>query len=134
ALGEKLGRLGLSYLWIVDDVPDDLDAQTFRRWLAPNALGKTIVTTRSRTYGAFGGVVEVDVLPTDDAYELLLAHRQPDTASEISAARGIVDDLGGHALAVDVAGAGLRASIGLQSFEEFRAALAHARGDELEFA
>ena len=44
----------------------------------------------------------------------------------------LIDDLGYHALAVDVAGAFLQASKGIKSFSKFRVELASPTRDELE--
>lgn len=46
----------------------------------------------------------------------------------------LIEDLGRHALAVDVAGAALHVSEGVQSFAEFREELANPTSDELELA
>jgi len=46
----------------------------------------------------------------------------------------LIDDLGYHALAVDVAGALLERTKGLQSFADFRKKLSHTEKDELEYA
>jgi hypothetical protein len=46
----------------------------------------------------------------------------------------LIADLGYHALAVEIAGAALHASEGLQSISEFRKELASPTSDELELA
>jgi len=51
ALASKLAETDTPFLWVVDDVPAGLDADAFRRWLAPASSGKTLLTTRSREYG-----------------------------------------------------------------------------------
>ena len=55
-------------------------------------------------------------------------------AREEQAARGLVDDLGRHPLALAVAAAGLGAEAGVRSFAEYRAAVANPTHDELEVA
>ena len=61
-----------------------------------------------------------DVLTPEEAFDLLRSRRVPVGATEEAAAHDITQDLGYHALAVDVAGAALAAHAGLTSFVEFR--------------
>ena len=132
-LGAKLTQEGKPFLWIVDDLGAGL-GEAVRAWLAPSPLGKTLVTTRSREYGAIGTSLPLGVLTPQEAFELLCARRKPVGPDEESAARGIAEDLGHHALAVDVAGAALEAQAGLVSFAQFRENLADPAEDELELA
>lgn len=122
------------FLWVVDDLASGLDAAAVRVWLAPHPLGKTLVTTRSREYGSIGNALPLGVLEPDEAFRLLCAHRKPAPGAETEAARGIAEDLGHHPLALDVAGAALRAQAGLVGFEAFRRTLADHSRDELDFA
>jgi tetratricopeptide (TPR) repeat protein len=93
-----------------------------------------LLTTRSRRYDDLAAVVDLDVLPPDDALALLTRHRPARTDQEQIAAEQLVAELGYHALAIDVAGAALRTQTGLASFAEFRAALQDPSLDELELA
>ncbi|MDQ3565210.1 MAG: toll/interleukin-1 receptor domain-containing protein [Pseudomonadota bacterium] len=132
-LGRELGERGKPFLWVVDDIPSGLDRDLLLRWLAPHPLGKTLLTTRSRQYEALGVLVYLGVLAAGEAYDLLTKapeRRQPSGETEEAAARAILDRLGCHALAVDVAGAALR----LQSFGDFLAALDDPTRDELDLA
>ncbi len=131
--GRRIAKRGLTCLWVIDDLPAGLDTEELRRWWAPDALARTLITTRSREYGAFAKPIDLGMLAPDDAYQLLTASRAPQGDEEEAAARGLVEDLGGHALAIDVAGGALSASAGLQTFSEFRLALADPGEDELEF-
>jgi hypothetical protein len=115
----ELGKRGELFLWVVDDLPSGLDEGTVQRWLAPHPLGKTLITTRSQEYDSLGSQVRLDVLLPDEAYELLTVRREPVGAEEEASARGIVKDLGYHALAVDVAGAAIRASSAVPPFADF---------------
>ena len=133
-LAQALNASGRSYLWIVDDLPGRLSQEAIDDWLAPSSLGKTLVTTRSREYGAFGRQVEVGLLTEADGLDLLQAHRPSLDREEIEAARGLVRDLGGHALAIDVAGAALAAERGVRSVAEYRETIGRASPDELELA
>ena len=132
----ELGARGEPFLWVVDDLPSGMDEGTVQRWLSPHPLGKTLITTRSQEYGSLGSQVRLDVLSPDEAYELLTSRREPVEAEEQVFARGIVKDLGYHALAVDVAGAAIRASSVVLPFADFEEELASSASDDdvLEFA
>jgi hypothetical protein len=134
AFRAELAQRGLPCLWVVDDVPTGLEADELRRWFAPHPLAKTLFTTRSREYGALAPPVEPRVLSSQEGVELLRAHRRPDGEAEEEAMRGLVEDLGRHALALDIAGAALAIGAGLETFAGFREALASSDTDELELA
>ena len=134
ALRQELDRRGEAYLWVVDDVPSGLGAGELRRWFAPHPLGKTLLTTRSRRYEALGVMVEPGVLEPDEAAELLARHRAPVGESETLEAGRLAEDLGFHALALEVAGAALAVAAGPSPYAGFRMALADSGEDELEFA
>jgi TIR domain-containing protein/tetratricopeptide repeat protein len=134
ALAVELERRGERCLWVVDDLPDGLQARQVQALLAPHPVASTLLTTRSRRYDNLAAVVDLDVLPPEDALALLTRHRPARTDQDQAAAAGLVADLGYHALAVDVAGAALRTQRGLISFAEFRAALQDPSQDELELA
>ena len=136
-LGATLSSRRQPFLWIVDDLASGLETDTVRTWLAPSPLGKTLVTTRSGAYTEIGSQathIPLGMLPRDEALSLLCSRRAPVGALEEGAARGIVDDLGAHALAVAIAGASLAAHDGVTSFEEYRAKLSNPRQDALELA
>lgn len=70
-LGRKLAA-GEPYLWIVDDLPPGLDQeQGIPGWCAPSANGRTLITTHSKDYAGLGVTIEIDVLETEPAWELL---------------------------------------------------------------
>jgi len=133
-LKRELGNRGEAFLWVVDDLPAGMDRDTLERWLAPHQLGKTLITTRTREHGSLGTLIPLNVLEPDEAYELLTSQRRPKGAKEEDAARKLRKDLGCHALAVDVAGAALQASISPTPFTDFINDLADPTEDELEFA
>jgi hypothetical protein len=118
ALAVELERQGERYLWVVDDVPDGLQASQVQALLAPHPLANTLLTTRSRRYDDLAVVIELDVLPPEDALALLTRHRLAASYQDYAEAAALVADLGYHALAIDVAGAALRTQIGLVSFAE----------------
>uniref|UniRef100_A0AAU3HZN2 FxSxx-COOH system tetratricopeptide repeat protein n=1 Tax=Streptomyces sp. NBC_01393 TaxID=2903851 RepID=A0AAU3HZN2_9ACTN len=88
-------------LWIVDDVPGELSPSVVRELAAPHPLGRTVMTTRWRGYQL--PVIDVDVLHPDEAYRLLTTARIPNDPAEETAARTLVQRLGSHALAIDLA-------------------------------
>jgi tetratricopeptide (TPR) repeat protein len=134
ALTGVLDDQAAPFLWIVDDLPEGLSVEELNTYLAPGRFGRTLVTTRSRDYSSIGAHVQIGGLGKEDAVELLTRHRSPDGPEETAAITGLVDDLGGHPLALDVAGGALSAEAGLRSIAEYRAALADPTQDELELA
>jgi Flp pilus assembly protein TadD len=134
ALARGLDARGEPFLWIVDDLPGEMNSGELDRWLAPGRLGRTLLTTRSHDYDAIGVRIDLGVLSAEEGFELLAKHRPPDGPDEEQAARGLVEDLGRHALALDVAGAALRAEQGVRSYAAYRDALADLTEDELELA
>jgi tetratricopeptide (TPR) repeat protein len=134
-LARELAKREKSFLWVVDDLPSGMHVETLQKWLAPHPLGRTLITTRTHEHSAFGNTISLKDLKPDEAYELLTCRRKPVGKKEEDAAQELVmDDLGCHALAVEVAGAALYASDGVQSFADFRNALANPGEDELELA
>lgn len=121
ALERELRDADKPYLWVVDDLPLSVGAQEYRQWFAPNGLGKTLITTRSHTYDVIGGIVDLGVLEEREGYELLTTRRTPADAEEEQAARGIVETLGCHALALDVAGGALAWQTERETFAGFHA-------------
>jgi tetratricopeptide (TPR) repeat protein len=118
-----------SYLWVADNLPSGLSQAEVEAWCAPTANGRTLVTTRSKTWGAMGGTLDLDVLEPDEALELL-TRRRP-TTTEVAAAKELCKRVGYHPLTVDVLGA----LIGLHSSETpyaaWRAQLDHPSEDAL---
>jgi hypothetical protein len=116
SLWQAVEKRGEPCLWIVDDVPSRLSQDELQNtWNARWAGASTLMTTRSQEYGSLGGTLDVGVLSPDEAFRLLCLHRHP-TGAEESSARRIVDLLGYHPLAVEVAGSYLA-----QGGEDFRA-------------
>jgi tetratricopeptide (TPR) repeat protein len=116
-------------LWVVDDLPDGLASEEVYRWVGPETAS-TLFTTRSTEYSGLIPDVPLGVLEPDEALRVLTSHRTPSTDDELEAARRVVEELGGHALAIDVAGATLR----FQSFGDLLANLEDSTHDELELA
>jgi len=134
ALAKELGLRGKPYLWIVDDIPSGMEMEILKKWFAPHPLGRTLITTRTKEYNSLGTLIPLGVLEPEEAYELLTSWRKPAGKEDENAARILIEYLGRHSLAVEVAGAALKASEGLQSFAEYREKLASPTDDELELA
>jgi DnaJ-domain-containing protein 1 len=131
SLWRAIERRGERCLWIVDDVPsglnpDELDRVWYGRW----AGASTLLTTRSKEYGAVGSALDLGVLSSREAFDLVCSHRQPASSAEESAAHRIVELLGCHPLAVEVAGSYL--AQGFDGFESYLDALANLPEDALE--
>ena len=85
ALAEK-GR----YLWLVDDLYPDADAEDLVDWRAPSVNGVTLVTTRSTQMEGSGFVHRIDVLSDEEALELLTSRRTPKTEAEHATAQEVL--------------------------------------------
>jgi tetratricopeptide (TPR) repeat protein len=77
-------------------------------WLPPGGPIHLLVTTRRRGPSPFAAVIDVDVLPEEDA-DRLLVQTPPVGAQEKKAAREIVKRLGGLPIAVEIAASFFRA-------------------------
>jgi hypothetical protein len=134
AFARKIGSEGKTCLWVVDDVPNGLDGEALRRWFAPHALARTLLTTRSGEYGSLAKGIDLSVLEPNEAYQLLTSRRAPQDGDEEEQARRLAADLGYHALALDVTASGLLSSVAAKPFGDFRAKLARSDKDALEVA
>lgn len=85
-------------LWLVDDLPDSEQAED---WRCP-VEGGTLITTRAARHAQ--GALDLDALEREAARELLWRGKNP-SSQEAAAGETILDAVGCHALAVDVAGA-----------------------------
>ncbi|MDD3517880.1 MAG: toll/interleukin-1 receptor domain-containing protein [Chromatiales bacterium] len=112
---ELARRLAEPYLWIVDDLPA-CDRSELQRWLAPSSQGRTLVTTRNKRLDGVGRPIDLGVLPSQDARELLTRDHPPQ-ADEEAAVAAILEYLDGHALALDVARAACR-DLGYAGFRQ----------------
>ncbi|KAA0578513.1 tetratricopeptide repeat protein [Azospirillum sp. B21] len=126
-VGRHLEALGKPYLWIVDDLPSDANAAVLAHWTAPSTNGRTLITTRGTRLDGCGTIHRLDVLTPEDAFRLLTSRQPPRDEAERAMAAEIVAELGRHALAVDVAGAALRA----MSYAEFLKELRNPSADAL---
>jgi hypothetical protein len=134
ALAREIERCGQHCLWVVDDVPNGLDGEALRRRFAPHALARTLITTRSREYGSLAKGIDLSVLTPDEAYQLLTSRKEPSGEGEQQEARLLAEDLGYHALALDVTASAVSSYGGATPFAGFRAQLTRADKDSLELA
>jgi hypothetical protein len=134
ALKDKIGTNGRPCLWVVDDVPNGLDGQVVRRWFAPHPLAHTLITTRSGEYGSLAKGIDLSVLTSEEAYQLLTSRRAPSDKTEEEQAGLLAEDLGYHPLALDVTASALEPYVGIPPFGDFRAELARPDEDALVFA
>jgi hypothetical protein len=132
ALWQAIKTRGKRILWVVDDLPSGLPAGELERiWNARWAGASVLITTRSKEYDALGAALDLGVLSCDEAFYLLCAHRQPTPGAEQAAARRIVELLGFHPLAVEVAGSYL--AEGVEGFDAYVEALENPNEDAVEF-
>jgi len=120
-------------LWIVDALPINLSEQAVRRWIAPSPRARTLITTQSRQYH-LAPRIDLTRLPSLDGYELLTRRITPSPGGEEDVAHTIVERLGGHPLALGIAGHILRQDAGLFTIAEFRDRLENPSEDALELA
>jgi hypothetical protein len=130
-IGTEIAAAGRC-LWIVDDLSPHLDVERARQWMAPHPGARTLITTRARRYG-FAPRIDLGRLSPADGYELLTAARTP-RGEERQVAWAIVEDLGGHPLALSVASRMLAAEAGVGSYADYLGRLASPTEDELELA
>lgn len=129
---ESIERRAQRCLWIADDVPSGLSSTEFENTCGARWPGtSTLATTRSREHGAVGSVLDLGVLSPAEALGLLCSHRQPTNDTENSAASLIVELLGFHPLAVEVAGSYV--ALGIEGFEGYVEALKNPK-DVIFFA
>jgi Flp pilus assembly protein TadD len=133
-LGRKLASAGKPCLWVVDDVPNGMNGEDLRRWLAPHALARTLITTRSREYGSLAREIDLSVLTPDEAFQLLTSRKKPKDNDEEEQARGLARDLGYHALALDVTASALQSYGSDRPYHAFRDELKNPDDDALELA
>jgi hypothetical protein len=131
AFWRQLGARGRPCLWIVDDVPSGISGSDLQRyWFAPGSNASTLITTRSREYGALGQQLDLGLLSSEEAMTLLTRGHRPTNDPEKTAARQLTEALGCHPLAIEVAGSYL-AKVG-NSFQQYLEELTDPRQDVLE--
>jgi tetratricopeptide (TPR) repeat protein len=120
--------IGQPFLWIVDDLPPIERTDALAPWLAPHALGRTLITTRARLIESVKPI-DLQQLEPDEALRLL-TRGQPLSDEDAATARAICAELGCHALAIDVTAALIRRRGYAKVLENLR----QPDRDALEFA
>jgi len=133
-LARKIASGGQPCLWVVDDVPNGLEPEELRRWFAPNALARTLITTRSGGYTSLTNGIDLSVLEPDEAYQLLASRREPSGKNEEEQARLLAAALGFHALALDITASALLSSVATKPFADFHDKLARLDKDAMVLA
>ncbi len=104
AVRESIAAQESPFLWVVDGLPGRLTTAEATQLCAPHPNGRTLLTTRSLRYTSIATALSVLPLSRQDSYSLLTARHEPGSATELSAANRLADDLGGHPLALDLLG------------------------------
>lgn len=96
------------FLWIVDNVPPIQPADRRERiladWQAPAAQGRTLITSRDSLALAGYTPLALERLSHEDSQRLLAQYRPPRHDTEKRACADIASQLGGHPLALTLAG------------------------------
>lgn len=101
-LALALGERNMPFLWVLDGIPDGLPHEQLALLYGPHMLAATLLTTRSRHYGRSAEPLDLGPLPAPDAYDLLVSRRRPTSREEQEVAMDMLDDLGGHPVALDL--------------------------------
>ncbi|MEV6527265.1 TIR domain-containing protein [Longispora sp. NPDC051575] len=111
AVGDHLAARACPSLWVVDDVPPGLDADTIRKLFAPvGHMARTVLVTRRAEHSADFSTVALGSMSAVDAGAVLSTWRKvPDGAPEVARAHArLVDRIGGHPRTLVLAGLRLR--------------------------
>ena len=127
-LRQHFQGIGQPFLWVVDDLPPIERTDALAPWLAPHALGRTLITTRARLIESVKPI-DLQQLEPDEALRLL-TRGQAVSDEDAATARAICAELGCHALAIDVTAALIRRRGYAKVLENLR----QPDRDALEFA
>jgi hypothetical protein len=122
------------YLWVADNLPVGLTQAEVEAWCAPTPNGRTLVTTRSRTWEALGKALDLDVLAPDEALLLLTNQRAPKGKAEEAAALELCRLVGYHPLTLDVLGALVKLDPGEAAYAAWVKQLGEPAEDALKLA
>ncbi|MBT8227536.1 MAG: TIR domain-containing protein [Dactylosporangium sp.] len=120
AVADHLHVVGKPALWIIDDVPQDLDRGTLEQLLLPaGAIVRTIMISRRDLSGGVAPVVELGAMSLEDSVAMLRLSREPDDDGEDDlAAERVAQRLGGHPFSLALAAAQLVDRQGLRSYAD----------------
>jgi tetratricopeptide (TPR) repeat protein len=112
-------------LWVVDDVPPDLEPEILGSLLIPAGTQvRTLVISQRLRPGWLASTVEIGPMTTDDAVMLLRGFREPDSPADARALERVAVRLDGHAHALTFAGRELADRQGLLSIVDYPESLA----------
>ncbi len=94
-LRQTLEQAGKPYLWIVDDLPDDLNGPVLQQWLARGEFGHSLLICRSQRYDARFDPVHLP-MPSERTALHILTRDRPPRGDELDAAGWLVEELGRH--------------------------------------
>jgi TIR domain len=113
---------GFNSLWVIDDVPDGVDAAVLDFLLLPADSGaRTVLIGDEDVFDDLLPVVRVGPLSMLDATVLLDGYRLPDGVADRQARDDVVLGLGGNAAALVAVGEYIRDRHGLSSYLSFAA-------------
>jgi len=134
-IGRVIKRNDERCLWVVDDMSSGLTLEQYTNWYSPHPIARTLITTRAGEYNRDdNSTLKLEVLSPNEAYTLITSRFNQDSLSEEEKAAvfNIIEKLGFHPLAIDVAGAAIKYRDG--SFITFIANLEKTTKDELNIA
>jgi tetratricopeptide (TPR) repeat protein len=135
ALSEQLRRAGKPYLWVIDDLPGNLSENEFALRLPPERnYAHVLATCLSRAYEGRGELLELEQIAETDALRLLGRLTPPKGSKEQGAARRICNELGYHALALDLASHALCTFPATGCYKAYLRRLRRRSRDELELS
>ena len=106
-------------LWIIDDVPPDLDRDTLTELLLPAGdIARTIMIGRENIFDEVANAVELGAMPLEDSIAMLRLYREPDDDEDDLAAERVARRLGGHAFSLRLAAAQLAGRQSLRSYAD----------------
>jgi tetratricopeptide (TPR) repeat protein len=106
-IAKRMNEIDRPYLWIVDHVPAGQALDAVRSWFAPTGKGATIFACRCDDYMTLGTQIVVGGIDNESARLLLERHKPMVTPQELSGGRQLIEQLGHHALSLQLAAARL---------------------------
>jgi hypothetical protein len=88
------------YLWVLDGIPPAQTREALEDRLAPTTNGRTLITTISTKWSSVGSTLGVEALDREAALVLLTRYNPALMAQ--AEAHQLLDELGGHPLALDM--------------------------------
>jgi tetratricopeptide (TPR) repeat protein len=127
-VGDHLYNLPGPSLWIIDDVPDDLDPLIVHQLVVPGGSQvRTVLITHTSAYAAVARPVVVGPMTDHDAELMLNQYRTPDDSEKSEVAR-LISRLGGHPFTIEQVGGAVRDRHGLVGIVDYLDGLSAASG------